>query len=97
MINYAKHDEEFYGIFKLVSGEEILAKAVLTDDNGETSVFISDPVMIQIITKEIDDGQSITRYGICEMDAHVRRRLFILTEKDIMTIASMSSPVVPHV
>ena len=28
MINYAKHDEEFYGIFKLVSGEEVLGKAV---------------------------------------------------------------------
>ena len=32
MINYAKHDEEFHGIFKLVSGEEILAKAVMTED-----------------------------------------------------------------
>ena len=53
MINFAKHDEEFHGIFKLVSGEEILAKAVLTDDDGETLCFISDPVMIQTITKEI--------------------------------------------
>ena len=39
MINYAKHDEEFHGIFKLVSGEEILAKAVLTEDHGESLVF----------------------------------------------------------
>ena len=31
MINYAKHDDEFHGVFKLVSGEEVLAKAVLTD------------------------------------------------------------------
>ena len=46
MINYAKHDEEFHGIFKLVSGEEILAKAVLTEDKGESLIFISDPVSV---------------------------------------------------
>ena len=26
--NYAKHEEEFYGVFKLVNGEEILGKAM---------------------------------------------------------------------
>ena len=51
MINYARHDEEFYGIFKLVNGEEVLGKAVLTEDNGETLVFIQNPVCTQIITK----------------------------------------------
>ena len=34
MINYARHDEEFYGVFKLLHGEEVLGKAVLTEDNG---------------------------------------------------------------
>jgi len=53
MINYAKHDEEFYGIFKLVSGEEVLGKAVITDDNEETLVFIQDPVAVQMVTKEL--------------------------------------------
>ena len=36
MINYAKHDEEFYGVFKLVSGDEVLGKAILTNDELET-------------------------------------------------------------
>ena len=40
MISYAKHEEEFYGVFKLVSGEEVLGKAVLTEDSGETLCFI---------------------------------------------------------
>ena len=60
MINYAKHDEEFYGIFKLVSGEEVLGKAVITDDENETLVFIQDPVAVQVITKEIDE-QKVAR------------------------------------
>ena len=55
-INYAKHDEEFHGVFKLVSGEEILAKAVLTTedygtDTKESLAFLQDPVCIQIIDK----------------------------------------------
>ena len=27
--SYVKHDEEFFGVFKLVNGEEVLAKAVI--------------------------------------------------------------------
>ena len=61
MINYAKHDEEFYGIFKLVSGEEVLGKAVITDDNEETLVFIQDPVAVQMITKESPDENKVVR------------------------------------
>ena len=30
MINHVKHDEDFFGIFKLTNGEEVLAKAVVT-------------------------------------------------------------------
>ena len=61
MINYAKHDEEFYGIFKLVSGEEVLGKAVITDDNEETLVFIQDPVAVQMITRESPDESKVVR------------------------------------
>ena len=55
MINYARHDEEFYGIFKLVNGEEVLGKAVATEDNGETLVFLQDPVSVHAVTKEIGE------------------------------------------
>ena len=27
MISYAKHEEEFYGVLKLINGEEVLGKA----------------------------------------------------------------------
>ena len=40
MISYAKHEEEFYGVLKLVSGEEVLGKAVLTNEGNETLCFI---------------------------------------------------------
>ena len=66
-INYAKHDEEFHGVFKLVSGEEILAKAVLTTedygtDTKESLAFLQDPVCIQIIDKAM--GVVLEDFGI---------------------------------
>jgi len=94
MINYARHDEEFHGIFKLVSGEEILAKAVLTEDNGESLVFIQDPVCIQAITKEVDDTKMVRGMGFSKWMSLSEEDFFILREKDILLVSSMSPAVV---
>ena len=44
-LNYAKHDEEFYGLFKLVSGEELIAKAIISKQEdlepAEELIFLS--------------------------------------------------------
>ena len=90
MINYARHDEEFYGVFKLVNGEEVLGKAVLTEDNGQTLVFIQDPVCIQTITKEIDDNKVVRGLGFSRWMNTSDEEFFIITEKDVLTVASMS-------
>ena len=95
MINYAKHDEEFYGIFKLVSGEEVLGKAVITDDNEETLVFISDPVAVQMIVKESPDENKVVRgMGFAHWQQMSDEDFFILREKDIITVASMKKEIV---
>lgn len=93
MINYAKHDEEFYGVFKLLNGEEVLGKAVLTEDNNETLVFIQDPVCTQIITKELDDGRTVRGMGFAKWMQFSDEEFFILREKDILTVTSMSKEV----
>ena len=93
MINYAKHDEEFYGIFKLLNGEEILGKSVLTEDNGETLVFIQNPVAIQLITKEIDDTKVARGMGFTKWQQLSDDDFFILREKDIITVSTMSKEV----
>ena len=46
MINHVKHDEDFFGIFKLTNGEEVLAKAVVTQDQNESLCFLQDPVTV---------------------------------------------------
>lgn len=94
MINYAKHDEEFYGIFKLVNGEEVLGKAVATEDEGETLVFIQDPVSVHAVTKEIGDTKVVRGIGFAKWMQMSDEEFFILREKDIITVASMSREVV---
>ena len=41
MINYIQHDAEFYGIIKLVSGEEILGTMIGAGEDGQTIIFVS--------------------------------------------------------
>jgi len=91
MINYAKHDEEFYGIFKLASGEELLSKAVLTEDGGETIVFLTNPVLIEIFTRELDKGKVAKGMGFSHWMQLSDEEFFILREKDIISLATMSN------
>lgn len=90
MINYARHDEEFYGIFKLVSGDEVLAKALLTEDNGETIIFLTDPVTLEIFTRETDDGKVSRGMGFSHWMQLSDEEFFIVREKDIISLATMS-------
>ncbi|ABA47113.1 gp143 [Synechococcus phage syn9] len=89
MINYAKHDEEFYGIFKLNNGEEVVGKAVLTDDQGETLVFISNPVVIETYTRELDSGKISRGMGFSHWMQMSDEEFFILREKDIIALGTL--------
>ena len=44
------HEEEFYGVLKLVSGEEVLG-AVLTNEGNETLCFIQNPIAVQMVER----------------------------------------------
>ena len=91
MINYARHDEEFYGIFKLNNGEEVVGKAILTEDNGETLVFLQDPVTIETFTKEFDDGKVARGMGFSHWMQMSDEDFFIIRERDIVSLASLAS------
>ena len=94
MINYARHDEDFHGVFKLVNGEEVLGRAVLTEDEGETLVFIQDPVCTQSIIRENEDGKTVKGIGFAKWMQFSDEEFFILREKDILTVTSMSNEVI---
>ncbi len=95
-INYAKHEEEFYGVFKLMNGEEILGRAVLTKEEGtnESLVFIQDPVACQVINKEIDETKVARGIGFAPWQQMSDEEFFIIREKDVITIATMKKEIV---
>jgi hypothetical protein len=43
-------EEEFYGIIKLVSGEEVFAKICPFDDDSDTLLMLESPVTMETIT-----------------------------------------------
>ena len=91
-INYAKHEEEFYGVFKLTSGEEILGKAVITQDGDESLVFLQQPVSVHVIEKSMSqDGNKMARgIGFAKWQQLSDEDFYIIREKDILTVSSMT-------
>ena len=93
MINYIRHDEEFYFIAKLVSGEQIIGNGFAVEENQITQIFVTDPVEIQVVTKTAGNG---TVKGIV-MNKSMQfsdEDFFILNEKDIMTIGGLSDELI---
>ena len=94
MINYTKKDQDFHGIFKLVSGEEVLAKAVITEDSGECLVFMQDPVVIHTITNPISDNKVMRGMGFTKWMPMSDEDFFIVRDRDIVTMGTMSKPII---
>ena len=93
MISYAKHEEEFYGVFKLVSGEEVLGKAVLTEDSGETLCFVQNPVSTIVVNNKDDEGRNVRGVGFAKWMQFSDEDFYIIREKDVLTVSSMSKEV----
>ena len=93
MISYAKHEEEFYGVFKLVSGEEVLGKAVLTEDSGETLCFVQNPVSTVVMNNKDDDGRQVRAVGFAKWMQFSDEDFYIIREKDVLTVSSMSKEI----
>ena len=94
MINYAKHDEEFHAVFKLLSGDEVLGKTILTEDNGETLAFVQDPVFVEIFNKDMKDENKVMRgMAFNKWMQLAEEEFYIIREKDIIAVASMNKDV----
>ena len=90
MISYAKHEEEFYGVLKLVSGEEVLGKAVLTNEGNETLCFIQNPIAVQMVERELDGDRLARGIGFSKWMQLSDEDFYVIREKDILTISAMS-------
>ena len=90
MISYAKHEEEFYGVLKLINGEEVLGKAVLTNEGTETLCFIQNPVAVQMVERDVEGNRLARGIGFSKWMQLSNEDFYVIREKDILTISSMS-------
>ena len=94
MINYIKKDEEFLGIIKLQTREEIIAKVLVSDEDEETSlILISEPVVAETFKKKVEDEEGVKEIIGLTFSKWMQfsdAEFFVLKEEDIITIAPVS-------
>ena len=78
MINHVKHDEDFFGIFKLTNGEEVLAKAVVTQDQNESLCFLQDPVMVHVVNKPMSENKVMRGVGFVKWQQLSDEEFFVV-------------------
>jgi hypothetical protein len=94
MINYIRHDEEFHFIVKLVSGEQIIGKGIATEEDGETYIYVADPLEINVIIKQLDNDKTVKGLGLNKWMQFSDEDFYVIREKDILTIAGLSSELI---
>jgi len=94
MINYIRHDEEFYFIAKLVSGEQVIGKGFAMEEEGETFIYVSDPLELNVVVKNLDKDKSIKGVGLNKWMHFSEEDFYIIREKDIITIAALSQELI---
>ena len=93
MINYIKHEEQFYGTVKLSNGEEIIGEIIATKDVDapeQTIIFISNPAVVRETQIERDGGVGVG-VGLTSWQNFSDEDFFILPESQIVTIAPLST------
>lgn len=74
-------EEDFYASLKLISGEEIFAKVISSEENGNLVLLVSDPIVITEVK---------TRYGFAyKVEPWMKTTkddIFIIDMKNIMTM-----------
>ena len=52
-------EEEFYGTIKLISGEEIFAEILPTEENGRALLLLTDPAQIQTVSLNVNGMEGV--------------------------------------
>lgn len=99
MISYIRHDEEFYGIVKLITGEDVIGKMIATIDDPDTSnktfIYVQDPVEASIHNLKEDHKEKRVVKGISfsKWMALSDEDFFIIPEEHIVSVGSLSQDI----
>lgn len=94
MISYIRHDEEFHGVIKLITGEYVIGKMLASEDDGKTHVYVQDPAEAKFHelkgdNRKIQKGISFTKWmELSDED------FFIIPEESIVSVGSLSKEII---
>ena len=91
-IQYIRHEQEFYGVIKLKTGDTLLGSMIATieDDNPDKTVFyIQEPATPNMHQVE-KDGQVGMAVGLLKWMMFADEDFYMVSEDDIITVAPMS-------
>jgi len=91
-IQYIRHEQEFYGVIKLKTGDTLLGTMIATieDDNPDKTVFyIQEPATPNMHQVE-KDGQVGMAVGLLKWMMFADEDFYMVSEDDIITVAPMS-------
>ena len=96
MINYIRHDEQFYGTVKLITGEEVLGEVLVSEDpeTKQDLIFIQNPAKTKIVELDEDETGQRVGMGFMRWMNFSEEDFYVIDEKSIMTIAPMSKEAV---
>lgn len=96
MINYIRHDEQFYGTVKLITGEEVLGEVLVSEDpeTNQDLIFIQNPAKTKIVELDEDETGQRVGMGFMRWMNFSEEDFYVIDEKSIMTIAPMSKEAV---
>lgn len=96
MLNYVRHDEEFHCTIKLMNGDEIVGRVIVTTDeeSNQDVIYIEDPLQVQTFTKEVDGDKAVRGMGFTKWQNFSDEEFFILSEDAVLTIASLSKEMI---
>ena len=91
-VNYIRHEQEFFGVMKLKSGETVLGSMIATEEDsapGKTVFYIQDPATPH--THQVEkEGQPGIGVGLLKWLMFADEDFYVVGEDDVTTVAPMS-------
>ena len=91
-VNYIRHEQEFYGVMKLKSGETVLGTMIATEEDsapGKTVFYIQNAATPHNHSVE-KDGQMGMAVGLLKWMMFADEDFYVVSEDDVTTVAPMS-------
>jgi len=91
-VNYIRHEQEFYGVMKLKSGETVLGTMIATEEDsspGKTVFYIQDAATPHNHSVE-KDGTMGVAVGLLKWMLFANEDFYVVSEDDVTTVAPMS-------